>query len=77
MQFCIVAVCYHAISVPKAALCKKNAYLQGARDVLTACYIVAYAAKLPMCENKIYATRERRMIALCAKRRCAVVPYAF
>ncbi len=33
--------------------------------------------KLPMCENKIYATRERRIIALRAKRQYVVVPYAF
>ncbi len=58
-----------------------------ARPYLVACYPVAYAAKPPMCENKILAAfqktmcdraaRQRCMVALRAKRQYVVVPYAF
>ena len=45
-----------------------------ARSYLVACYLAPHAAKPPMRENKIYATRQRRMIALRSKRQCVIAP---
>ena len=63
----------------KAALCKKNAYLQGGAGCVFFRRAIPQRAsqKLPMRENKIRAARQRRMIALRARRQYVVVPYAF